>query len=74
MSTVSGSKGLKIIGILHWQATLHIDCTSPDGFNERCRHLDVLDSLLIEDEASFAMNGEVNTQNVRQMHLKDTCI
>ena len=35
-------------------------------FNERCRRENFLDSLLIGDEASFAMNGEVNTQNVRQ--------
>ncbi len=43
-------------------------------FNERCRCENFLDSLLIGDEASFVMNDEVNTQNVRQMHLKDTCI
>ena len=30
-------------------------------FNERCRRENLLDSLLIGDEASFAMNGEVNT-------------
>ena len=35
-------------------------------FNKRCRHENFLDSLLIGDEASFAMNGEVNTQNVCQ--------
>ena len=35
-------------------------------FNERCRRENFLDSFLIGDEASFVMNGEVNTQNVRQ--------
>ena len=35
-------------------------------FNERCRRENVLDSLVNGDEASFVMNGEVNTQNVRQ--------
>ena len=35
-------------------------------FNERCRLENFLDSFLIGDEASFVMNGEVNTQNVRQ--------
>ena len=35
-------------------------------FNEPCRRENVLNSLLIGDEASFTMNGEVNTQNVRQ--------
>ena len=34
--------------------------------NERCRRENFLDSFLIGDEASFVMNGEVNTQNVRQ--------
>jgi hypothetical protein len=35
-------------------------------FNERCLRENVLDCLVIGDEASFVMNGEVNTQNVRQ--------
>ena len=35
-------------------------------FNERCRRENFLYSLVIGDEASFVMNGEVNTQNVRQ--------
>ena len=35
-------------------------------FNERRRLETFLDSFLIGDEASFVMNGEVNTQNVRQ--------
>jgi hypothetical protein len=35
-------------------------------FNERCRPENFLYSLVIGDEASFVMNGEVNTQNVRQ--------
>ena len=35
-------------------------------FNERCCRENFLNSLLIGDEASFTMNGEVNTQNVRQ--------
>ena len=35
-------------------------------FNERCRRENFLVNLLIGDEASFVMNGEVNTQNVRQ--------
>ena len=34
--------------------------------NERCRRENFLDSFLIGDEASFVMNGEVNTQSVRQ--------
>ena len=35
-------------------------------FNQRCRRENFLNSLLIGDEASFTMNGKVNTQNVRQ--------
>ncbi len=35
-------------------------------FNECRWRENFLDNLLIGDEASFAMNGEVNTQNVRQ--------
>ena len=35
-------------------------------FNKRCRRENFLDSLVIGDEASFVMNGEFNTQNVRQ--------
>ena len=31
--------------------------------NERCRRENFLANLLIGDEASFVMNGEVNTQN-----------
>ena len=34
--------------------------------NERCRRENFLNSVLIGDEASFTMNGEVSTQNVRQ--------
>ena len=34
--------------------------------NERCRPENFLYSLVIGDEASFVMNGELNTQNVRQ--------
>ena len=35
-------------------------------FNERWRRENFLNNLLIGDEASFTMNGEVNTQNIRQ--------
>ena len=34
--------------------------------DERCRRENFFTSLLIGDEASFTMNGEVNTHNVRQ--------
>ena len=34
-------------------------------FIERCRDHRFLATLIIGDEASFRMNGEVNTQNVR---------
>ena len=34
--------------------------------NERCRRENFLNSVFIGDEASFTMNGEVSTQNVRQ--------
>ena len=37
-----------------------------EWFNERCLRANFLDSILIGDEAGFAMNGEVNTHNVRQ--------
>ena len=37
-----------------------------EWFNERCLRENFLDSILIGDEAGFAMNGEVNTRNVRQ--------
>ena len=35
-------------------------------FNQRCRGEHFLDSLLIGDEAGFALNGEVNSHNVRE--------
>ena len=35
-------------------------------FIERCRDHRFLANLIIGDEASFRMNGEVNTQNVRE--------
>ena len=41
-------------------------------FNECCRRENVLNSLLIGDEASFTMNGEVNMQNVCQYAPKRT--
>ena len=37
-----------------------------EWFNKRCLHANFLDSILIGDEAGLAMNGEVNTHNVRQ--------
>ena len=40
-------------------------------FNERCRRENFLNSLLIGDEASFTMNGEVNMRNVRQYTPKE---
>ncbi len=35
-------------------------------FNERCRNPNFLQSIIIGDEAGFAMNGEVNSHNVRE--------
>ena len=37
-----------------------------EWFNQRCRGEHFLDSLLIGDEAGFALNGEVNSHNVRE--------
>jgi hypothetical protein len=34
--------------------------------NQRCRQEHFLSGFIIGDEASFVMNGEVNTQNVRE--------
>jgi hypothetical protein len=34
--------------------------------NEHCRQENCLNYFIIGDEASFVMNGEVNTQNVRE--------
>jgi hypothetical protein len=38
--------------------------------NERCRQEHFLNAFIIGDEASFVMNGEVNTQNVREHAAK----
>ena len=35
-------------------------------FVEQCRNLRFLPNIVISDEAAFAMNGKVNTRNVRQ--------
>ena len=35
-------------------------------FNQRCRNPNFLQSIIIGDEAGFAINGEVNSQNVRE--------
>ena len=35
-------------------------------FNERCRNQNFLQSIIIGDEAGFALNGEVNSHNVRE--------
>ena len=35
-------------------------------FNERCQNPNFLQSIIIGDEAGFAMNGEVNTHNVSE--------
>ena len=37
-----------------------------EWFNQRCRHQTFWESLIIGDEAAFAMNGEVNSHNVHQ--------
>ena len=35
-------------------------------FNDRCRNQNVLQSIIIGDEAGFALNGEVNSHNVHE--------
>jgi hypothetical protein len=35
-------------------------------FNERCRNPNFLQSIIIGDEEGFALNGEVNSHNVRE--------
>ena len=35
-------------------------------FNECCRNQNFLQSIIIRDEAGFALNGEVNSHNVRE--------
>ena len=37
-----------------------------EWFNQRCRHQNFWERLIIGDEAAFAMNGEVNSHNVHQ--------
>ena len=37
-----------------------------EWFNQRCRNQHFLESLIIGDEAGFALNGEVNSHNVRE--------
>ena len=41
-----------------------------EWFIQRCRRKNFLPSIIIEDEAAFAMDGEVNSHNVRQYSLK----
>ena len=41
-------------------------------FNQKCEEdPHFLDHVVIGDEASFVMDGEVNSHNVRGTHLKD---
>ena len=47
-------------------ASLPIDYNSPCGLTNDVDKEIFLPNLLITDEATFAMNGELNTQNVRQ--------
>ena len=41
-----------------------------EWFNQLCRNERFLDNFIIGDEATFSLNGEVNTHNVRQYASK----
>ena len=40
-------------------------------FNERCPNQNFLQSIIIRDEAGFALNGEINSHNVREYAPKE---